>query len=117
VELKGPGYTSNYNNVMIIIPAIIIVSLMSKWIRSFIDPSETIVFVRLSWLSFGRQSQIEETFKRRKGSSQATEESRTSTVVSRQKQTEITLRLLRFDVLRFNKERKEKSASAPQSVN
>lgn len=36
VELKGPGYTSNYNNVMIIIPAIIIVTLMSE----FIQPTE-----------------------------------------------------------------------------
>ncbi|CAF1155038.1 unnamed protein product [Rotaria sp. Silwood1] len=28
VEFKGPGYTSSYNNVFIIIPAVIIVALV-----------------------------------------------------------------------------------------
>ncbi|CAF2784686.1 unnamed protein product [Rotaria sp. Silwood2] len=28
VEFKGPGYTSSYNNILIIIPAIIIVALV-----------------------------------------------------------------------------------------
>ncbi|CAF1038202.1 unnamed protein product [Adineta steineri] len=37
VEFKGPGYTSNYNNFAIIIPAIIIVTLIGYFAYRLVD--------------------------------------------------------------------------------
>jgi hypothetical protein len=87
VELKGPGYTSNYNNVLIIIPAIIIVTLVGKFSSTAVGRTRAIVSSRavpsrFHRLSTRQQLDVEETAKGREGPCETTEESRPASVAS-----------------------------------